>query len=137
MAPVQKNANTLQTPLLSQADDVVPETTKFKLTNIQLDVSEGQLVGITGKVGEGIVIIFALILVGKSSLINAILGELTLLSGSISKKGSISYVSQIPYILNATLKENILFGHPYNEERYLVFVSFAIDSSRNRWRSQP
>ena len=76
-------------------------------------------------------------IVGKSSLINAILGELTLLSGSISKKGSISYVSQIPYILNATLKENILFGHPYNEERYLVFVSFAIDSSRNRWRSQP
>lgn len=61
MAPVQKNANTLQTPLLSQADDVVPETTKFRLTNIQLDVSEGQLVGITGKVGEGILIIFALI----------------------------------------------------------------------------
>lgn len=61
MAPVQKNANTLQTPLLSQTDDVVPETTKFKLTNIQLDVSEGQLVGITGKVGEGILIIFALI----------------------------------------------------------------------------
>ena len=61
MAPVQKNANTLQTSLLSQADDVVPETTKFKLTNIQLDVSEGQLVGITGKVGEGILIIFALI----------------------------------------------------------------------------
>ena len=32
--------------------------------------------------------------------------------------GTISYVSQIPWIRNATVKDNILFFNQYDEEKY-------------------
>ncbi|KAK8792333.1 hypothetical protein WA158_001868 [Blastocystis sp. Blastoise] len=79
----------------------------FELKNINIYLEKGQLLGVTGKVGQG-----------KSSLINAILGELQVESGSIYRKGSISYVSQLPFIMNATLKDNIIFGHSFDEEKY-------------------
>ena len=40
------------------------------------------------------------------------------LSGGCAVGGSISYVSQSPWIQNATLRENVLFGTPYDKERY-------------------
>lgn len=33
-------------------------------------------------------------------------------------QGSVAYVAQIPFILNATVRNNILFGSEYNEEFY-------------------
>lgn len=32
--------------------------------------------------------------------------------------GSISYASQVPFILNAAVRENILFGSEFKEEKY-------------------
>lgn len=48
---------------------------------------------------------------GKSSVINTILGEIKQLSGQTSVKGKLAYFSQNPFIMNATLRNNILFGH--------------------------
>lgn len=39
-------------------------------------------------------------------------------TGSISLGGSIAYVSQEPWIFVGTVQQNILFGLPYNQERY-------------------
>ena len=39
--------------------------------------------------------------------------------------GSISYVSQIPWIRNATIKDNILFYQPYDEERYNKVIDLS------------
>jgi ATP-binding cassette subfamily C (CFTR/MRP) protein 1 len=39
-------------------------------------------------------------------------------SGDVELHGKVAYVAQQPWIVNATLKENILFGSPYDEERY-------------------
>jgi ABC-type transport system involved in cytochrome bd biosynthesis fused ATPase/permease subunit len=44
-------------------------------------------------------------------LINSILGEVKLLAGTASVKGKLAYFSQTPFILNASVRENILFGH--------------------------
>ncbi|XP_045054550.2 ATP-binding cassette sub-family C member 5 isoform X2 [Desmodus rotundus] len=77
------------------------------LYNIDLEVEEGKLVGICGSVGSG-----------KTSLISAILGQMTLLEGSISASGTFAYVAQQAWILNATLRDNILFGKEFDEERY-------------------
>ncbi|ETE62698.1 Canalicular multispecific organic anion transporter 2, partial [Ophiophagus hannah] len=55
---------------------------------------------------------------GKSSLVSALLGEMEKLSGDVAVKGSVAYVPQLPWIQNATLKDNILFGHPLNELKY-------------------
>uniref|UniRef100_F6WVF1 ATP-binding cassette sub-family C member 5 n=1 Tax=Monodelphis domestica TaxID=13616 RepID=F6WVF1_MONDO len=77
------------------------------LYSIDLEIEEGKLVGICGSVGSG-----------KTSLISAILGQMTLLEGSIAVNGTFAYVAQQAWILNATLRDNILFGKEFDEERY-------------------
>ncbi|KAJ3222538.1 hypothetical protein HDU81_009818 [Chytriomyces hyalinus] len=92
----------------SSIDPSTPsETTGFELTNINLQIPQGKLVAIVGKVGSG-----------KSSLLNALVNEMTRIGGSVSFKGSVSYCPQSPFIQNATIKENILFGKDLNEQRY-------------------
>ncbi|XP_072264457.1 ATP-binding cassette sub-family C member 5 [Pyxicephalus adspersus] len=82
------------------------------LYNIDLEIEKGKLVGVCGSVGSG-----------KTSLISTILGQMTLLEGSVSVNGSVAYVAQQAWILNATLRDNILFGEEYEEERYNTVLS--------------
>ena len=77
------------------------------LRDITFSVCNGDLLAITGAVGSG-----------KSSLLTAILGELPLRTGTISCHGKLAYVPQIPWVFSGTVRENILFGLPYNEERF-------------------
>ena len=77
------------------------------LADINLTIKKGEFVGITGAVGSG-----------KSGLLGAILGEIPFYSGEISKKGTIGYVEQEPFILSATVKENILFGREFDADKY-------------------
>lgn len=82
----------------------------LRLKRINFECKEGQLIAVVGGVG-----------CGKSSFLNAILGEVKKLSGSSSVKGTLSYFAQSPFILNATLRDNILFGHVdenIDEKRY-------------------
>ncbi|XP_037076068.1 multidrug resistance-associated protein 5-like isoform X2 [Pollicipes pollicipes] len=79
------------------------------LLDIDLVVPKGTLVGICGAVGAG-----------KSSLLSAVLGLMRLKSGQVALDGSCAYVSQQPWILNATLKENIRFGHSFDAKRYFM-----------------
>uniref|UniRef100_A0AAQ5ZTI0 ATP-binding cassette sub-family C member 5 n=1 Tax=Amphiprion ocellaris TaxID=80972 RepID=A0AAQ5ZTI0_AMPOC len=77
------------------------------LHRIDLRVKKGSLVGICGGVGSG-----------KSSLLSALLGQMTLLEGNVAASGGFAYVSQQAWILNDSLKENILFGNEYDPNRY-------------------
>ncbi|XP_077861532.1 ATP-binding cassette sub-family C member 5-like [Saccoglossus kowalevskii] len=77
------------------------------LFDINLSVKKGQLIGICGGVGSG-----------KSSIISAILSQMQLISGSVSIDGNMAYVSQQPWIFNATFKENILFGLQFDKQLY-------------------
>lgn len=47
---------------------------------------------------------------------------MTLLEGSIAVDGSFAYVAQQAWILNATLRDNILFGKEFDEDRSVVCV---------------
>jgi len=50
---------------------------------------------------------------GKSSVLQSLIGEMKHTSEkkpSVEISGDISFVSQKPWIMNATVKENILFG---------------------------
>lgn len=80
---------------------------EITLKNINLSVSEGILLAVVGAVGSG-----------KSSLISALLGEMEKHSGNVNVDGNIAYVSQLPWIQNATLMDNILFGRKLNKEKY-------------------
>lgn len=79
------------------------------LSNINLDISVGELVAIVGGTGEG-----------KTSLISAILGELppAAADSSVLIRGTVAYVPQVSWIFNATLRENILFGSDYEPGKY-------------------
>ncbi|KAF4150564.1 ABC transporter [Phytophthora infestans] len=55
---------------------------------------------------------------GKSSLVNAILGEMPRISGVLEVEGRVACVSQDTWIRNATLRDNILFEQEYDSERY-------------------
>uniref|UniRef100_A0A4W5REG2 ABC-type glutathione-S-conjugate transporter n=1 Tax=Hucho hucho TaxID=62062 RepID=A0A4W5REG2_9TELE len=74
---------------------------------INLMVPQGSLLAVVGHVG-----------CGKSSLVSALLGEMEKLEGHISIRGSVAYVPQQAWIQNATLRDNILFGKAYNEQKY-------------------
>lgn len=83
------------------------ESYKVALSNINLESRKGDLDCIVGKVGSG-----------KSSIIQSLLGDLYKLDGEVKVHGKVAYVSQVPWIINGTVKENILFGHRYDPEFY-------------------
>ncbi len=80
------------------------------LKRINFQCKPGELIAVIGGVGSG-----------KSSLLNGFLGEVRKLSGSTEVKGKLAFFSQNPFILNATVKTNILFSHanePVDEAKY-------------------
>lgn len=81
------------------------------LSNIDIRIPTGQLTMIVGQVG-----------CGKSSLLLAILGEMQALEGKVfwsnKNRNSVAYAAQKPWLLNATVEENITFGSPFIKQRY-------------------
>ena len=61
---------------------------------------------------------------GKTSLLMALLGELHYIPNgpdswvSLPRAGGIAYAAQESWVQNETIRDNILFGAPYDEERY-------------------
>ncbi|XP_058980626.1 multidrug resistance-associated protein 1 isoform X5 [Musca domestica] len=80
---------------------------EITLKNINMHVKKNTLCAIVGTVGSG-----------KSSVVQAYLGEMEKISGTVNTVGSIAYVPQQAWIQNSTLRDNILFGKPYDRKRY-------------------
>ncbi|KAK4865444.1 hypothetical protein LT330_009232 [Penicillium expansum] len=83
---------------------------RFALHDLDVDFPVGELSVIHGETGSG-----------KSLVLAAILGEVDLLGGHIkvpSLKQTVGFVSQTPWLQNATVKSNILFGSALDETRY-------------------
>ena len=93
------------------------------MTSINASFESGQLSAIVGHVG-----------CGKSSLLNAVIGEMPRkdtsldLNKIVQIKGSIAYVPQTPFIMNASLRDNILFGAPFDAEKYQVLLPCPCDA---------
>ncbi|GAA6046061.1 hypothetical protein NBRC10513_002062 [Rhodotorula toruloides] len=94
----------------------------FRLKDLNLRFPQGQLSIILGPVGSG-----------KTTLLQSLLGETNRLSGSAFLPSPVirstdcnpailtettAYASQQPWLLSATIRENILFGSPFNAKRY-------------------
>jgi ATP-binding cassette subfamily C (CFTR/MRP) protein 1 len=84
---------------------------KIILKNINLEIYRGEFICIIGEVGSG-----------KSSLLHAVMNNMLQIrqdsKPQVIVNGSLSYVSQTPWIQNDTLKNNILFHSPYEEKKY-------------------
>ena len=80
---------------------------EFILQDIEFFIASQSLTVITGPVGSG-----------KSTLLSAIAGEISEVSGTITFPGTLVYVPQTAWIFSGTIRENILFGQPYDETKY-------------------
>ncbi|KAG7444271.1 metal resistance protein YCF1 [Guyanagaster necrorhizus] len=83
------------------------------LEDINLTVRKGELLGVLGKVG-----------CGKTSLLSAIIGDMIRTEGDLTVYGTVAYCPQNPWILSATVRDNILFSHEYDE----VFYNLVIEA---------
>ncbi|CEM19582.1 unnamed protein product [Vitrella brassicaformis CCMP3155] len=80
------------------------------LSKVQMKLMRGSFVAVVGPVGSG-----------KSSLLQALLGDVPLTGGSygVRRETKMTYVPQTAWILNASVKDNILFGSEMDQCRYL------------------
>ncbi|CAG8706574.1 22409_t:CDS:10 [Dentiscutata erythropus] len=92
---------------IKDADFSYEGTTRPALKFLDLTLKQGEVIAVVGDVGAG-----------KSSILAAILGQLRKENGVRKIRGSISYVPHDAWLLNDTLKENILFGNECDDERY-------------------
>ncbi|KAL1140805.1 hypothetical protein AAG570_000733 [Ranatra chinensis] len=100
--------------LLSGVINIKGGTTKWTddqsentLSNVNINFCPGKLTAVIGPVGSG-----------KTSLLHVILKELPLAQGSINVFGTVSYASQEAWLFGGSVRQNILFGEPYNKDRY-------------------
>ncbi|XP_053600748.1 uncharacterized protein LOC128669719 [Plodia interpunctella] len=89
----------------SWIEDASPEDATLK--NLSFRVRHKKLCAIIGPVGSG-----------KTSVLQLLLRELPTRTGSVKVNGTISYASQEPWLFSGTVRENILFGLPYDVEKY-------------------
>ena len=78
------------------------------LSGVSWEVPRGSFQVVVGPIG-----------CGKTTLLCGILGEVEHRSGAaLYRDEGVAYVSQTPFVMNATLKENIVFGAAFDEARY-------------------
>ncbi|EGE06583.1 ABC metal ion transporter [Trichophyton equinum CBS 127.97] len=83
-----------------------------ELENLNFSARKGELSCIVGRVGAG-----------KSSLLQTLLGDLYKVSGEVVVKGRIAYVAQQAWIMNASVRDNIVFGHRWDPHFYELTVA--------------
>ncbi|KAL2162996.1 hypothetical protein VTH06DRAFT_6832 [Thermothelomyces fergusii] len=106
----------------------------FRLLDLDVDFKIGKLNVITGPTGSG-----------KTSMLMALLGEMTIMKGRVYLPGGRSredvrpdpetglaetcaYVAQQAWLVNASIRDNILFSAPFDEQRYRdVIVACALE----------
>lgn len=81
------------------------------LENIDFSARKGELSCIVGRVGAG-----------KSSFLQSLLGDLWKKQGEVVVRGRIAYVAQQPWVMNASVRENIVFGHRWDPHFYNLTV---------------
>lgn len=92
----------------SWTTSVISTDKSYILHDLNFEFVRGQLNIITGSIASG-----------KSSMLYALLGEMNLCSGNVLMPyGKVAFCAQEPWLLDLSVKENILFGSEYDTQRY-------------------
>ncbi|KAF7118485.1 hypothetical protein CNMCM5793_008011 [Aspergillus hiratsukae] len=117
------------TPKKDTREEASDSAEAFRLISMNVSFHVGKLNIIAGPTGSG-----------KTSLLMALLGEMKLLEGRVYLPGgtanrtelpvdpqnglieSVAYCAQEAWLVNATVKENIVFCSPFDERRYKAVI---------------
>ena len=77
----------------------------LSLRQVNFECFEGEFIVVVGQVGAG-----------KSTFLRSMLGEVGKVKGTVKLRGKIAYFDQKPFIMNDTIRGNILFGKPDNNQ---------------------
>ena len=83
----------------------------FKLQDLDFSVGHHELIAVIGSVGSG-----------KSSLLAALAGDMRRTNGSLTLGATRAFCPQYAWIQNTSVKENILFGKPYDAKWYEAVI---------------
>ena len=129
-----KNGNFLWSkPSSSTVDGNADSVAAPALCNADIDIRSGEIVAVVGSVGAG-----------KSALVKALLGELepvprimvdvskgqsidTMTSeandiASVTTKGEVAYCPQEAWLSKGSIRDAVVFGREYDEDRYLTAI---------------
>ena len=99
-------------------DEYKKTADKVLLKEMDLTINKGELVTIIGETGSG-----------KTCLINSILRNLELINENSPEKkyyissNKISYACQDPWIMNGTIRDNIIFYDKFDKDKYTKVVN--------------
>ncbi|KAG0012086.1 hypothetical protein BGZ81_001777 [Podila clonocystis] len=94
-------------PAPAKPDSDREEDRSSTLIDINMQIAKGSLTAVVGRVGQG-----------KTSLLSAVIGDMYKRQGSVRIRGQVTYAAQQPWIINATLRDNILFGLEFDAKKY-------------------
>ena len=100
-----------ETPSLSFINVTCFHNSTPLLENVSFETCDSQLISVTGPVGSG-----------KTAIFNAIIGELSGIEGEIRVKGRLAYVPQETWMFSGSIRENIVFGEEFDEDRYFQII---------------
>lgn len=81
------------------------------LENINFSARKGELSCVVGRVGSG-----------KTSFLQSLLGDLWKINGEVIVRGRTAYVAQQAWVMNASVRDNIVFGHRWDPHFYDLTV---------------
>lgn len=99
--------------IFSPKNKNISETTII-LHDINIKLNKGEIFALVGRVGSG-----------KSSLLLSMMNEMIKIKGTVTKNGKIAYISQEAFLLNDTIKNNIIFGMPYDKNKFDEIVKIC------------
>ena len=108
------DASFVWSPAASEATTNVGGTTAaaaVALHGVSLQLRRGELVVVTGPVGAG-----------KSALLRALAGTLAPVHGSARITPRVSVFLQPPWIMTASVRDNIVFGQPFRADTYAAVL---------------
>ena len=104
------------------------EEKPFAIEGLKLNIPKGAFVAIVGRVGSGKVRLasrvraerrgaHAVWLNSQSSLLQSLIGEMRKTRGECVFSSTAAYVPQTAWIMNATLRQNVIFGEEEDESK--------------------
>lgn len=101
------------------------DSDSFEMRGVNFRAKRGELTVLIGKIGSG-----------KTTLLYSILGETMIneYNGEVEVNGTTCYLGQNPWLLNGTVKENILLKKEFDQEKFSWACKYsALEDDINTW----